>query len=192
MDGLNLKKAIKANDPWGALAVRAVTDEKAFTDIYEHFFPRVYQFLLKKTGDNYLADELVQTSFVRMYQHLSQYDPAKGAFSTWIFRIAQNALNRHYGNKAVTTNQPWDEDFDPAAPEWETPERQVLSEERSQELHAAMMKLPERQRQILEMTYWLEMTSDEVAERLDMTPVSVRVALKRARDKLRELLEEKE
>ena len=190
MDILALRKAFEANDPWGELAVRAVADEQAFTELYNHFFPRVYRFLLKKTGDSCLADELVQTAFVRMYEHLSQYDSAKGAFSTWLFHVAQNVMNRHYGSKAVTANVPWDEDFDPAAPEGETPERRILSEERSRELHAAIMKLPERQQQILEMTYWLEMKSDEVAERLGMTPVSVRATLMRAREKLRELLEE--
>lgn len=52
------------------------------------------------------------------------------------------------------------------------------------------MELPERQRQILEMTYWLDMKSNEIAEQLGMAPSSVRVALKQARDKLRELLED--
>ena len=181
----------KQTDPWGQLAIKAIHDEQAFTELYEHFFPKVYQYLLKKTQDSHLADEMVESAFVRMYQHLSQYDPAKGAFSTWLFRIAQNVLNKHYGSKAVTMHVAWDETFNPAAPEHETPEKQALTKEGSQELHDAIMKLPERQRQILEMTYWLEMKSADIAEQLGMAPSSVRVALKQARDKLRELLAEK-
>lgn len=181
----------KGSEYWGKLAQSAIADPDAFTELYEHFFPRVYQYLLKKTGDSNLADEMVQEAFIRMYRHLSQFDPAKGAFSTWLFRIAQNVLNKHFTSKAVTMNLPWEENFDPAAPEHETPEREALSKERSEELRKAMMKLPERQRKILEMTYWLEMKSGEVAERLGMAPSSVRVSLKQARDRLRELLEEK-
>ena len=181
----------KKADPWGQLAVKAIHDEQAFTELYEHFFSRVYQYLLKKTRDSQLADEMVETAFIRMYRHLSQYDPEKGAFSTWLFRIAQNVLNKHYTSKAVTMHLPWEEDFDPAAPEQETPEKRTLTKERSRELRDAMMKLPERQRQILEMTYWLEMKSNEIADVLGMAPSSVRVALKQARDRLRELLEEK-
>lgn len=45
---------------------------------------------LTRAKKNYLT-----TLFVRMYHHLSQYAPEKGAFSTWMFRIAQNVLNRH-------------------------------------------------------------------------------------------------
>lgn len=181
----------KQTDPWGQLAVKAIHEEQAFTELYEYFFPRVYQYLLKKTKDNHLADEMVEIAFVRMYQHLSQYAPEKGAFSTWLFRIAQNVLNRHYGSKAVTMHTAWEETFDPAAPEQETPEKRALTRERSQELHDAIMKLPQRQRQVLEMTYWLEMKSADIAERLGMAPSTVRVALKQARDRLRELLAEK-
>lgn len=181
----------KPTDPWGKLAVKAIHDEQAFTELYEHFFPRVYQYLLKKTQDSHLADELVETAFIRMYQHLSQYDPEKGAFSTWLFRIAVNVLNKHYGSKVLTMHVPWEENFDTAAPERETPEKQALTKERSRELRDAMLKLPERQRQILEMTYWLEMKSNEIADVLGMAPSSVRVALKQARDRLRELLAEK-
>ena len=181
----------KPTDPWGQLALKAIHDEQAFTELYAYFFPRVYQYLLKKTQDSHLADELVETTFIRMYQHLSQYDPEKGAFSTWLFRIATNVLSKHYGSKAVTMQLPWEENFDPAAPEQETPEKQTLTKERSAELRDAMLKLPERQRQILEMTYWLEMKSNEIADVLGMAPSSVRVALKQARDRLRELLAEK-
>ena len=92
--------------------------------------------------------------------------------------------------KAVTMHAPWEENFDPAAPEQATPEKQALSKERNEELYKAIMQLPERQRQILEMTYWLEMKSNEIADLLGMAPSSVRVALKQARDKLKELLGE--
>lgn len=190
MSRLTVIQGNKGTDPWGRLAVQAVTDEEAFTRLYEHFFPRVYQFLLKKTRDSYLADELVEAAFIRMYEHLSQYDSGKGAFSTWLFRIAQNVTSTHFACKAVTMQAPWEDTFDPAAPAEETPEKQALSKERQEELHKAIMQLPERQRQILEMTYWMEMKSNEIAAQLNMAPSSVRVALKQARDRLRELLGE--
>ena len=52
-----------------------------------------------------------------------------------------------------------------------------------------MRKLSDRERKILEMTYWLDMKSNEVGEALGMAPSSVRVALKQAREKLRKMLE---
>ena len=175
---------------WSRVAQAAVTDEGAFTELYEHFFPRVYQYLLKRTCDSTLADELVSDTFLRCFKHLKDYDPERGAFSTWLFRIAQNAMIKRYGAREFTSETAWDEGFDPAGPDSENPEQQALSAERSEELRNAIKKLPERQQKILEMTYWLEMKSNEIAEVLGMAPSSVRVALKQARDSLRKMLGE--
>lgn len=174
---------------WSRLAENAATDEGAFTELYEHFFPRVYQHLLGKTRDWSLSDELVSEIFFKMYQHLGDYDPAKGPFSTWLFRIAHNLMNDYYGSKAYSANTPWEEDFDPEDTSQASPEKQYLTQERNRELCAAMAKLSVKERKILEMTYWLEMNSTEVGKALGMAPSSVRVALKQSREKLRRLLE---
>ena len=172
---------------WSHVAQAAIKDERAFTELYDHYFPRVYQYLLKKTCDHHLADELVEMTFISMYEKLFQYDPAKGAFSTWLFRIAQNALRKHFSSKAVTMHTVWEDSFDPAA-DTATPEQQALSAEEMLELRTAMLHLPRRDQRILEMTYWLDMKSGEVAEVLGMTPENVRYVLKEARKKLRALL----
>lgn len=180
----------KDKDYWGRLAHAAVKDEAAFSELYDYFFPRVYQYILGKTKDDALSDELVSDTFMRMYRHLSEYDPTRGAFSTWLFRIAQNVVNKYYGKKEHALRAPWDENFDAAAPEHEAPEKQTLTKERNEELRNAIEKLAERDRKILEMTYWLNMKSNEIGEVLGMAPSSVRVALKQARDRLRVLLDE--
>lgn len=182
----------KDSDYWGRLAQRAVTDELAFTELYEHFFPRVYQHLMGKTKDSALADEMVSDTFIRMYQHLKDYDPDKGAFSTWLFRIAQNVLYKHYGSKTVTMHAPWEENFDPAAPEQYTPEKQALTREENEELLQALASLSERQQKIVEMTYWLGMKSGEIGEALGIDANTVRTTLRQAREKLKKLLEDKE
>ncbi len=173
---------------WGRMAHAAISDENAFSALYNHFFPRVYQHLMSKTKDSSLADEIVSRTFFQMYRHLSDYDPEKGAFSTWLFRIARNELNMHYRSKAYTANEPFDDAFEPSAPEEETPEAQALTEERHEELRQALEKLSERDRRLIMMTYWLDMKSEEIAQALDMKPNTVRVTLKRARDELRKYL----
>lgn len=178
----------KGSGYWGLLAKAAITDEQAFTELYEHFFPRIYQYLLGKTKDSSLADEMTSEIFIKMYQHLQDYDQSKGAFSTWLFRIAHNVLQDYYGSKHYTANVPWADDFDPVAENQETPEQEYLSKERVQELQTALMKLSEKERKILEMTYWLDMHSNEIGAVLGMAPSSVRVTLKKAREKLRDLL----
>ena len=173
---------------WNRTACEAVTDEQAFAALYEHFFPRVYQHLLAKTKDSSLADEIVSQAFFKMYDHLRDYDPEKGAFSTWLFRIAQNELTTYYRSRNYKDREELTEDIQLTAPAGEMPEEQVLTGERNSELKAALSTLSERDRHIIEMYYWLDMKSEDIAKELDMRPNTVRVALKRARDTLKKFL----
>lgn len=53
-----------------------------------------------------------------------------------------------------------------------------------------MMRLPERERKIFTMTYWLEMSAGEIAEELGMTTETVWASLSRSRKTLKKYLEE--
>lgn len=173
---------------WGHLAGRAVTDAAAFTELYEHFFPRVYRHLMSKTRDEALADELASDTFLRMYRYLSAYDPERGTFSTWLFRIARNVILEHSGRKEQTMHVPLTSDIDIADSEAAEPETVFFSREESEEIRRAMMQLTERQRRALEMKYWFSMKSGEIGEAMGIDAATVRSTLKQARDRLKAIL----
>lgn len=177
---------------WNKVAALAVTDEAAFTELYNEFFPVVYKFLLSKSRSGEMADEAVSRTFLNMYAHLSEYDESRGAFSTWLYRIALNELRLIFREQGRSLSTEWDEGFDPPAPERESPEERFLKRERETELHEAILKLPEREQKILTMTYWLEMSAGAVAEELGMTTEAVWASLSRSRKALKKYLAEKE
>ncbi len=168
----------------------AVTDEAAFVELYNEFYPVVYKFLLSKSRSAEVADEAVSRTFFNMYAHLAEYDESRGAFSTWLYRIAVNELRMMLREKGRSLDSEWDESFDPPAPEHEAPEAQIMKRERDKELHDAMMRLPERERNILSMTYWLEMSAEEVADALGMTKDAVWASHSRSRNTLKKYMEE--
>ncbi len=176
---------------WSEMAVKAVEDDEAFTALYQHFFPRVYHFLLSKTKDPGDADELVSRTFYKMYQNLGTYDVSKGAFSTWLFTIARNEhlLSLRGADHVMTSEMEEDRLL---APDYEMPEEEALHHEQNELLKAAIKKLPERDQKILIMTYWLNMKSEDIAEKLDMSPGAVRTGLTRARAALKKMLEKDE
>ena len=177
---------------WNRTAAYAVHDEAAFTELYNEFFPVVYKFLLAKSRNGDIADEAVSRTFLNMYAHLGEYDEGRGAFSTWLFRIAVNELRMIFREKGRSLSTEWDENFDPPAPERKGPEAQIMERERDRELHRALRTLPEREQRILTMTYWLEMPAGEVARELGMTTDAVWASLSRSRKALKKYLEEKE
>ena len=59
-------------------------------------------------------------------------------------------------------------------------------------LYEAMLKLPDRQREILELFYFSEMSMKQIAEIMKLTPQNVRVLAYRAKKQIREYMEVKE
>ena len=175
---------------WNNLAVAAIHDEKSFTEIYEHFFPRVHKFIYAKTSDAEIADEIISKTFLKMFENLQKYNPNRGAFSTWLIQIALNELKMFWRTKIYRDEHEeyFDENFNPVAPEYDEPEKKILQAETENKIREALEKLPERERKIIEMTYWLNYPPRKIAEILDLKPNTVSVILKRAKETLKKFL----
>ena len=66
-----------------------------FWKIYDQFYNAVRKFILAYTKDGWVADDLIQETFIKVQKNLkSVRDPAK--LSSWIFRIAHNLCHDHY------------------------------------------------------------------------------------------------
>lgn len=175
---------------YNELAVRARGDEAAFTELYQHFFPRVYNFIYARMKNVDDADDVVSATFMKVYESLDNYNPTKAAFSTWLFRIASNFMTDHYRRVKNRGETEWDETFDPPADEYEEPENQTLKAEGNAELLKALDKLNEKERRIVELKYFSDMGNKEIAELMGITANNVGVALYGALKKLKKVLSE--
>lgn len=76
-------------------------DADAFRVLYGRYELRIFNFVLRCTGDRGLAEDLLQETFWRVWQAARTFDPARGVFRSWLYRVALNAtrsemaLNRH-------------------------------------------------------------------------------------------------
>ena len=177
-----------AEKDYNMLAQRATTDEEAFEELYEHFFPRVYNFIYARLKNSADADDITSITFMKMNENLERYNPAQAAFSTWLFRIATNAIIDHTRHVERNQETEWEEFFDPAAPEYQEPEAQILDKEGHRELFAALDKLSERERRIVELRYFSEMDTRSIAGILMMSEANVRTTLHRTLAKLKKFL----
>ena len=76
--------------------------EEAFAEVFERYRPRIRSFLLKRLGDEALAEDLTQNIFVRILRNAHKFDPRRD-FSTWAFTIVNNVLKNHY--RTVSRNR---------------------------------------------------------------------------------------
>lgn len=175
---------------YNELARVAITDEKAFEELYEYFFPRVYNFVFARLKNVTDADDVTSVTFMKMNESLSNYVPSKAGFSTWLFRIASNALIDHVRRQDRRKETEWEDTFEPVAPKKEEPESVVTTSETSQELLFALDKLNERERRIVELKFWGDLDTSSIAEVMSMSEGNVRVTLHRALGKLKKILDD--
>ena len=76
-------------------------DVDAFRVLYVRYELRIFNFVLRCTGDRALTEDLLQETFWRVWQAARTFDPARGGFRSWLYRVALNAtrselsLNRY-------------------------------------------------------------------------------------------------
>ena len=89
-------------------AVALRRDRDAFMRLYDHFMPRLCQYLRGIGSPEAIAEELAQEAMLRLWQHAAGYDPSRSAASTWLFRIARNLhidrFRREPGNSIGNTH----------------------------------------------------------------------------------------
>ena len=173
---------------YNELALRAKFDIDAFNELYDYFFPRVYNFLFAQVKNSSITDDIISEVFIKAFKNLSAYNPQKAAFSTWLFRIAINQKTDYFRQEQRRQENSWEEFFNPPIPQQEEPEAQLLIAEGKQELFQAMDKLKTRDKYILELKYWSNLSNKEIADILELSPANVGIILFRAIGTLKKII----
>jgi len=160
-------------------------DERAFDALFERWAGRVLRFVERIVGEQSVAEELVQETFVRVWKARERYRP-EAKFSTWLFTIAgnvaRNELRRPFRR---VPHDSVDDSGERAALELanEAPPTDELvdARRRGAGLEAALAALPERQREALWLRAVEGLSYAEVAEALATSEKSVKALIHRAR-----------
>ncbi len=165
--------------------VGAKKDRDAFITLFSYFAPRVKSYMLKHGASEAAADEIVQNTFVTVWEKAASYDPKKSAASTWIFTIARNkridALRRE---KFVEV------DSDSAALEnaaYETQE-QYADQQDLDRLQNALAGLPPEQAELLRMSFFEDKSHQKIASETHLPLGTVKSRLRAAMERLRTLM----
>ena len=178
----------KDKEYYNALAEKAVKDNDAFSELYEHYFPIIYNLIYYKVKNAEVADDITSDVFVKVCENLQKFNSAKASFSTWISTIMNRTFIDYMRWQSHREFIEWDDYFSPPIAEHEQPEAQVLKAENKKELLIALGKLSEREQEIIQLKYFGEMSNVEIAEMLNLTPGNVGIILHRAMGTLRKYL----
>jgi RNA polymerase sigma-70 factor, ECF subfamily len=170
-------------------------DRDRFGELVTRYQGRLVNYLYRLVRNLDEAHDLAQEVFVRVYQALDRFDP-QYRFSTWLFRVAQNAaidLIRKRRFRLVPLTRP-DEDGEGTYDlELEADDPGALaeleSEERGQKIRRAIDGLPWEYRELILLRHYGELAYDEIAQAKGMPLGTVKNKLFRARQMLKAALE---
>ncbi len=159
-------------------------------DLFREYHPRVYAYVRYRIPDVAEAEDLTSDILERALTYLASFDARKGAFSTWLFRIAHNTWVNHV--KRHQRRNPHHVDLgagiDNLAANEPTPEQSMLHKEEIAQMLTCLGTLPSRQQEILSLRFAGRLTNREIARVLDMNERTVSVTILRALRKLRQQL----
>ena len=172
------------------LAALRRRDPTAFEGLVETYSPRIYNLALKMLGDPDLAEDILQETFVNAYKAIDRFE-GRAHVSTWLYRIAHNAVLMHLrkeksGPPVQSLEDKVDLDALPAMGEWkDAPERRLLQAELLQKMDEAVASLSETLRVVFALRDIEGLSTAQTAEVLDLSETAVKSRLHRARLALR-------
>jgi RNA polymerase sigma-70 factor (ECF subfamily) len=163
------------------------------TGLYEllmrRYNQRLFRVIRSVVSDEGEAEDVLQETWVRAYEHLSQFE-GRASFSTWVTRIAfHEALARIRGNKRWTPLENCGgeimADVDRRQTTCETPESEAMRRQLGLALQAAVDMLPDTYRSVFVLREVEQLSTSETAECLELSEEAVKTRLHRSRALLR-------
>ncbi|HXS14167.1 MAG TPA: RNA polymerase sigma factor [Acidobacteriaceae bacterium] len=159
-----------------------------FEVIMRRYNERLYRAARAITRDDSLAEEIMQSAYVRAYEHLDQF-AGRAPFGAWLTRIAVNeALARVRDSHRFSETEGEGDPMDRFASPSRDPEQTAANTELASLLERLIEALPDGIRSVFVLREVEGMNTTETAESLDISEESVRVRLHRARASLRDSL----
>ncbi len=156
-----------------------------FSVLIRRYSDPLYRHALGMTGSPDVAEDILQSSFIKAFHHLAE---VRGRFDAWVFRIVANGCKDWLKN-IRRTHLSYDEDDQPSA--YATPEEELDRTELRSDLDAALASLPPSLREAFVMKHVEGRSYEEMADLLGTTVGALKMRVHRAREALQGLLEEK-
>lgn len=159
-------------------------DEDAGDRLLRSAFPRLYRFLFNKIGDD--TREIIQQTMLACVEHRDKLEQCVN-FEAYLLRIARNKLYDHLRKRGRSREEmPGDL---PSVHDLGTSMASLIGREaRETEVLAALRALPVDLQIVIELHYWNELSTREIADVIEVPTGTVKSRLRRAREQFEALL----
>jgi RNA polymerase sigma-70 factor (ECF subfamily) len=169
------------------VALAARSEQSALAELYDRYGRAAYGLALRVLRDQSLAEDAVQEAFLTVWRSASRFVPERGKASTWILtlvhRRAVDTVRREQRRRADSLELA-------AEPAVEGVEEDAWLRLQRERVQAALRRLPDAQREALELAYYGGFSQSELAERLGQPLGTIKSRMFTGLSRLREQLGE--
>jgi len=123
---------------------------ESFDALYEAYIEKIYGFIYRRVFHKETAEDLTSETFMKALERIKSFNPEKGSFGVWIYRIARNTIIDYSRTKKVHSDI---EDM-PALASKTDIVREAVANQSLEEVMEALRKIKAEHRTILIMRIW--------------------------------------
>lgn len=164
-------------------AIAQRQDRAAFAELFAFFAPRVKAYTLRLGAGLALAEELAQEVLITVWRKAHLFDRNQASVSTWIFRIARNRRIDALRRQSSADLDPDEPSLQPEP--FEAADDLLTTAEREERVRAALVELPDEQRNLLQQAFYEGLSHRDIAERSGIPLGTVKSRIRLAFAKLR-------
>ncbi|OGI74756.1 hypothetical protein A2740_01160 [Candidatus Nomurabacteria bacterium RIFCSPHIGHO2_01_FULL_43_16] len=156
-------------------------EKDAIERLWDEITPKLYGYLVNTLKNPAIADDILQTAWLKAIEALPQFHDRGHGFSAWIFSIARNEMRMHWRKQGREI--PYDPEVHDL-PEEEREKKDIFIEQ-------LLQALPEEDRELVRLRYIADLPFNKIAKLLELNPVTVRVKMHRTLARARDILNRK-
>lgn len=168
-------------------AIAENKDKAAFRKLFDYYGPRLKSFLMRGGYSPELAEELMQESFLSVWEKAASFDPARAAPSTWLYTIARNKkIDYLRKNGRAPLNAGEAEELAP--PPLPHPNEALMRTQDTERVMQEIDKLPDEQKIPMMKSFYEDKSHSQIAEELGIPLGTIKSRIRLAMLKLKDEL----
>ena len=158
----------------------------SFDNLLNSNWDYVYNYLLKKTSNKYISEEITIKSFSKAFEKIEMYDP-KYNFKTWLISIAKNNYSDYLKKKKLLFKEVNSQKIENIVYEL-NPEQDLINKQSYENLNVKIDELKPMYRDIIKFRYLEDLSIQEISEKLNQPVNTIKIKIFRAKKLLSEKL----
>ncbi len=176
----------------------AQKEPEVFTKVYVQYYPKIFGYVLKRTANLEMAQDITSETFFEALKKLWQFRWRNISFSSWLYRIATNKINLHFRKdkyKSASLDELQEQGFEPVS--LHNPETEIIAAQEKLKQHRDFIvcqqkiaQLDIKYQEVITLRFFEQKQIKEISEILGKSEGTIKSLLHRALEKLRASMNE--